>query len=366
MGQFAGDVHDNGNDVDTDACTSACTKAACGDGFTQPPESCDDGNANSDAGACTGNCTLAECGDGLVYAGQEECDNANNNGPGQACLGTCLKNVCGDGDKGPGEQCDLGAQNSNTGKCHLNCTLDVCGDKFVGPTETCDDGNKINGDGCSVNCIAELKCNGKLYKCGNGLDDDGDGKIDLKDPECTSPCDDDEKSFQTSLPGQNLDCKSDCYWDANSGAGEDKCEWNLKCDPLSPGDDIGCAYDKNLKMCTMTQPDPCLNFCVPLIPNGCDCFGCCEIAGKFYYLNSNPQCSLNNLGACNSCTFNKQCANSCEPAQCEVCFGQDVNDLPPECNDTPSCDNGLPCLDETDCPGFNFCQTGCCVEIAPA
>jgi cysteine-rich repeat protein len=180
------------------------------------------------------------------------------------------------------------------------------------PAETCDDGNKINGDGCSVNCVAELKCDGKLYKCGNGLDDDADGKIDLKDPECTSPCDDDEKSFQTSLPGQNLDCKSDCYWDANSGAGEDKCDWNLKCDPQNPGDDIGCKYDPGQKMCMMTQGDPCLDFCVPLIPNGCDCFGCCEISGKFVYLNSNPQCNLANLAACNSCTFNEQCANTCD------------------------------------------------------
>ena len=361
-----GEACDDGNDIETDACTSACTKAACGDGFIQPPESCDDGNANSDAAACTGNCLFAECGDGLVYAGQEECDNGNNNGPGQVCLLNCAKNVCGDGDKGPDEQCDLGPKNSNTGKCHLNCKLDVCGDKLVGPTETCDDGNKLGGDGCSAFCVAEIKCSGKLYKCGNGIDDDNDGKIDLKDPECTSPCDDDEKSFQTVLPGQNLDCKSDCYWDANSGGGDDKCEWNLKCDPQNPGEDIACVYDKNQKMCMMTQPDPCLNFCVPLIPNGCDCFGCCQIAGKFFYLNSNPQCSLDNLAACNTCTFNNQCANTCKPEECELCFGQDINDLPPECNDMPQCDNGLPCLDETDCPNQNFCQTGCCIDIVPA
>ena len=335
------------------------------DGFAQAPEQCDEGNANSDAGMCTSACKAAKCGDGLIHAGQEQCDDGVDNGPGKVCLATCVTNVCGDGDKGPGEACDLGIKNSNTGMCHLNCKLDVCGDKLVGPTETCDDGNKLNGDGCSQLCFAELKCAGKLYKCGNGLDDDGDGKVDLDDPECTSPCDDDEKSFQTALPGQNLDCKSDCYWDANSGGGEDHCEWNLKCDAKNPGDDIGCVYDKNQKMCMMTQTQQCLDFCVPLIPNGCDCFGCCIIAGKPLYLNSNPQCSLGNLDACNACTFNLQCANACEPAQCELCFGQDIDDLPPECDKQPTCDDGVACLDESDCPAFNFCQTGCCVPIMP-
>jgi hypothetical protein len=105
---------------------------------------------------------------------------------------------------------------------------------------------------------------------------------------------------------------------------------------------------------------------VPLIPNGCDCFGCCQVGDQFVYLNSNPQCGLDNLDACNSCTFFPQCANPCEAEMCEVCFGQDIDDLPPECNGMPTCEAGVTaCTDMADCAPGEFCQTGCCVAIIP-
>ena len=223
-------------------------------------------------------------------------------------------------------------------------------------------------DGCSASCQTVtpqvLECGNKLYECGDTLDNDMDGVIDLDDPECISPCDDDEGSFETKLPGQNQDCKSDCYFDANSGGGDDHCEWNLKCDPLNPGAEIGCEYDPDFGMCSLEMPQSCLDFCVPLVPNGCDCFGCCEIEGQFVYLDG-ADCSLDNLDSCQSCTFFEGCNNPCDPDNCEVCFGQDPDDLPPECG-LPTCDMGqTPCLDEGDCAIGEFCQTGCCLPIIP-
>jgi cysteine-rich repeat protein len=270
-----------------------------------------------------------------VWAGEEECDNGGNNGPNQACLAGCVKNVCGDGDKGPGEQCD--------------------------------DGNMVDDDGCDSSCLVEgglIWCGNKIYQCGNDIDDDMDGKVDLDDPECTSPCDDDESSFKTLLPGQNEDCKSDCYWDDDSGVGNDGCEWNLKCDPENPGSDTNCEYDPDFKMCDLKQTQMCKDICGPITPNGCDCFGCCEIQGNFYYLDGNV-CDLEDLSKCDSCTFHPGCNNPCEPEECEVCFGDDPDDLPDEC-DEPKCDNNLtPCEDESDCMVGEFCQTGCCVAIQP-
>jgi hypothetical protein len=113
------------------------------------------------------------------------------------------------------------------------------------------------------------------------------------------------------------------------------------------------------------MPQGCLDFCVPLVPNGCDCFGCCEVEGNFYYLNSGPDCSLDNLKGCNECTFFENCNNPCEPEMCEICFGQDVDDLPPECNDMPVCEmEGVPsCTDSSECAVGEFCQTGCCIPI---
>ena len=67
--------------------------------------------------------------------------------------------------------------------------------------------------------------------CSDGIDNDGDGLIDYNDPECVGPLDNDEGSFATGIPGDNVDpCKQDCFFDGNSGLGDDGCEWQLKCD----------------------------------------------------------------------------------------------------------------------------------------
>jgi cysteine-rich repeat protein len=239
-----------------------------------------------------------------------------------------------------------------------------CGDEVVSLGETCDDGNLVAGDGCSEACSIEgqiLPCGDKIYACGDGIDNDGDGQVDTDDPECISPCDDDEASFRTDLP--NEDCKADCFFDSDSGVGNDQCEWNLKCDPQNPGAQVGCEYDPDFGMCELEVSPECLDKCAPLVPNGCDCFGCCEIAGDFYYLDSSSECSLDNLGACESCTFYEGCNNPCEPELCELCFGQDPSELPEGCEITCTDESLMACESSLDCEEGTFCQTGCCVPI---
>ena len=73
---------DDGNQVDTDACTNACELPVCGDTITSPPEQCDDGNTTSGDG-CDSSCMIETepepfCGDGQVDPG-EQCDDGNNN-----------------------------------------------------------------------------------------------------------------------------------------------------------------------------------------------------------------------------------------------------------------------------------------------
>src|SRR5262245_41438285 len=41
-------------------------------------------------------------------------------------------------------------------------------------------------------------CQGKTYACGNCLDDDGDGKIDMEDPDCLGPCHNAENTYYGS------------------------------------------------------------------------------------------------------------------------------------------------------------------------
>ena len=233
-------------------------------------------------------------------------------------------------------------------------------------TTTATTGGETTGGGVPM----PVECAGKIYQCGDALDNDRDGNIDGGDPECTSPCDDSEGSFQTNLPGQNKDCLSDCYWDGDSGQGNDSCVWNLQCDPQNPGEVIGCAYDPAKNGCDVMQPAMCLEFCSQLAPNGCDCFGCCDVATPNgviqVYLGGNPDCSLQDLDACNSCTKQPGCSNDCNPEKCELCFGQD--ELPEGCM-VPGCDNKEPCtvdkLGNSNCLEGFFCSTGCCQAIIP-
>ncbi|MCA9695918.1 MAG: hypothetical protein KC431_00220, partial [Myxococcales bacterium] len=303
--------------------------------------------------------------------GQEECDDGQNNACEADCKDDCTVQFCGDSCIGPNEECDNGDVNNQPGlECLPGCINNVCGDGDQGPNEGCDDGNLMNDDGCSDVCAIEMPppqaifCGNAIYECGDTIDNDNDNMIDLDDSDCTTPCDDDESSLQTNLPGQNNDCKQDCFWDSNSGQGDDHCVWNLKCDPENPGADVGCAYDPNFNQCNVQMPQSCLDFCVPLVPNGCDCFGCCLIGNEYYYLDSNPDCSLDNLAACNHCTFFDNCANQCEPENCELCFGQDPEDLPDECGGEPTCPPNLdPCVDTAECDEGWYCQTGCCVPV---
>jgi cysteine-rich repeat protein len=60
----------------------------CGDGTVDPGEVCDDGNRiNTDA--CTNSCEIAVCGDGVVRTGVEQCDDSNT------IAGDCCSSDCG-------------------------------------------------------------------------------------------------------------------------------------------------------------------------------------------------------------------------------------------------------------------------------
>ncbi|MCA9710177.1 MAG: hypothetical protein KDK70_30335 [Myxococcales bacterium] len=215
-----------------------------------------------------------------------------------------------------------------------------------------------------------VDCGGTIWACGDGKDNDGDGFIDLNDPECTGPCDDDESSFQTGIPGDNMDCKQDCFFDGNSGQGDDGCVWDLRCDPENPGEFINCEYTggNNCDNQPPNQDQGCIEFCEPFVPPGCDCFGCCEVhlddgTSVWIFLNSHPDCALDNLAACTECSPQiDDCGNTCEPQECELCFGE--TELPPGCDET-NCPDSMPCMEHADCANDYFCYLGCCVPPPP-
>jgi len=225
-------------------------------------------------------------------------------------------------------------------------------------------------------------------QCSDGIDNDGDGLIDYADPECVGPLDNDESSFATGIPGDNVDaCKQDCFFDGNSGMGDDHCLWQLKCDPLSRS--ASCPYDpsyasQHATECSVSasQSQACLTACHKLVPNGCDCFGCCEIPGAPNAIRLAATCTadkFNDPVACPPCTQVTQCANTCD--HCEICIGKPT--LPPDCGPVvadggstppppppPVCPGtsqacGPGGIDPAACPAGTGCITGCCLNLIP-
>ena len=149
----AGEACDDGNLVDTDACTSACKLATCGDGvvYAEMMEQCDDKNTD-DTDACLGTCKTARCGDGVVQAGVESCDDGNVVQT-DACRNNCTPAGCGDGVVQAGlEMCDDGNL-VNTDACLATCMPARCGDGITqAGVEACDDGNKDELDDCRSDC----------------------------------------------------------------------------------------------------------------------------------------------------------------------------------------------------------------------
>jgi len=241
-------------------------------------------------------------------------------------------------------------------------------------------------------------CAGKQYLCGDCLDNDADGKIDSQDPDCLGPCHNAENTFALGIPGGGHgNCGSiECYYDSDTGRGNDGCTYDLRCDPKVPDPTCNPPAPGSAN-CSGAQPATCGSVCGPLTPNGCDCFGCCSVTlpgggTRDIFLGSEaanqaagisaPPCTLANAGnttACRSCTPNPTCFKGC--GTCQLCLGK--TELPPECTPSAPTDGGAPptlpdggtivrcpggeqaCGLPTDpaCPANAYCITGCCIVI---
>jgi hypothetical protein len=213
-----------------------------------------------------------------------------------------------------------------------------------------------------------ISCGGSILACIDGDDNDGDGLVDLLDPECTGVCDNSEDSFDLSPPGDPGLCTRDCFFDGNSGSGDDQCEVDLRCDSENPGGYLGCEFSNSNQFCP-NRPEPllegCAPFCEPFVLPGCDCFGCCEIATAdgplTIFLEGHADCRLDNLAACTSCTSRiDECGNPC--GECEICFGQTEPEA--DCR-TNECDGAPTCSSHEDCACGEACHLGCCRPPPP-
>jgi hypothetical protein len=213
-------------------------------------------------------------------------------------------------------------------------------------------------------------------ECSDCVDNDMDGEIDGYDIECTGLADDDEDSFATGIPGDNMDAvNQDCFFDGNSGSGNDGCSIHVCC-LLGAPDVASCPIGANQydpAECSSPQVMACVDLCAPLAPPGCDCFGCCTICDPatnqcrdiITNPNTAPNCNEDTIldpNACPSCTKVTSCETPCNPDMCILCPGQDPSDLPPGCTGA-MCPSGQQECSTMPCPMGQFCSNGCCIGV---
>jgi hypothetical protein len=265
--------------------------------------------------------------------------------------------------------CSDPAGNGNGNGDGGNNTGDGGNNTGDGGNNTGDGGNTGGDGGTTPGCDAT-----EGPQCNNCIDDDGDGLIDGADPHCISALDNDEASFATGIPGDNMDLvNQDCFFDGDSGAGNDGCNQHVCC-ILGAPDRASCPYGANQydpAQCGL--PAECIEFCAPITPPGCDCFGCCTQCndeGCFdVYINPTvaPNCDVDVLGdpeLCPSCVKRDECGVEC--GGCVLCPGQTEDDLPPECAGENQCPgDSQPCEVTADCGEGMFCSNQCCIFNVP-
>jgi hypothetical protein len=213
----------------------------------------------------------------------------------------------------------------------------------------------------TMTATGTVLCGNEPCACNNGIDDDGDGTADGFDIECTGAIDNDEGSFATGIPGDNRDPKwQDCFFDGNSGHGDDRCRYPTECltGELSLDDEA----------CAVTQA--CRDNCQPRTPKGCDCFGCCAVptpgGGEVNVLLTDT-CSAEKIGdteACPECTPSTECVGAPPGDDGDPDPGDpstpDAGD--PDPGDT-GCNGRIECDAKGGCEVGEFCSQGCCLVI---
>ncbi|MCB9596011.1 MAG: DUF4215 domain-containing protein [Sandaracinaceae bacterium] len=288
---MAGELCDDGNASDFDACTTACVPAACGDGIVQTGEQCDVGptpttwcvgcarvgstcgngvleategeecdDANAtDGDGCSAVCRVESCGDGIVQAGRGEACDDGGNGDGDGCSDACELEGCGDGNVHPGlgEACDDGPANGDDAACTSACAVAECGDGLVLlGVEECDDGNDAVGDGCNAACVIE--------RCGDGAPGPGeecdDGNADERDgcsPACRFEiCGDGRPGPAEQCDDGNLSdgdgCDKDCLLEDLGACGDGVVGTGEQCDDGGTASGDGCG-----EFCQLEDPEAC-------------------------------------------------------------------------------------------------------------
>ncbi len=226
-----------------------------------------------------------------------------------------------------------------------------------------------NGDG-DGSISPHAMCGSNICQCDDDVDNDADALADGLDPECTAPFDNDEESFATGGPKAGPNACEDCFWDGNADTVDDGCTYTAACRTSGVLDGAGGPPSSMCRSCEVTPR--CIDSCRGSTPNGCDCFGCCEITrndGTLAHVVLNDECSVKRVDderRCPVCVQNSECLNTC--GRCELCLGKKMEDLPADCMSASEtdpqhqCDEGYQaCSAESPCADGYYCVLGCCL-----
>lgn len=268
----------------------------CGDGLSEFPEECDDGNT-ADGDGCSAGCRVEQpptsvCGDGLVDDG-EACDDGNTDnddgcsvycqveagfecaGEPSVCTGTCGNAIleyyeqCDDGNLAGGDGCSELCRVEEGYTCEGMPSLceAICGDGLILGDEECDDGNLGSNDGCGGTCLLEpgFVCAGEPTHCeticGDGLavgDEtcDGAGETATCDVDCTAvACGDGVLNLAAGEQcddGNNIDCdgcSALCTSESPSVCGDGLVGCGETCDDGNTVGGDGCGPACLLEQC---------------------------------------------------------------------------------------------------------------------
>ncbi len=296
---------------------------ACGDGFVQVGEECDDRNQNN-ADGCTNACKKLFCGDGLKQAG-EVCDNGSQNGPAPLqCSKLCqwtMINVCGNALREGIEQCDDGNAIA-TDACNNNCMFPTtCGNGVKEGPEQCDDGNRNDNDACTNACNNAKCLDGIVWTNVEGCDDGNTINTDACSNVCTKTpvCGDHIQDYGEQCDDGNTvngdGCSSTCQNQSTTPVcGNGKTESGEQCDDGNQVDTDSCRNN-----CTVLSVS-CGNGIVQA-GEQCDdantvasdgCTGSCQTArcGDGVVRSGYELCDDGNAVNTDACT------TSCKPARC--------------------------------------------------
>jgi hypothetical protein len=260
-----------------------------------------------------------------------------------AAWSLCLLSVACGSDRKPDDGADDGGQlgldggagSSDAGDAQTVDASGIDASRDSQVSNTAPEG----GSPLVVNDAGQVLCGKLPCQCSDGVVQDQDGLVDMADLECVSAWDKDETSLATGLSGDNRDSAcQDCFFDGNSGAGNDGCAIATSCRTLGTAEGApgGCS--------TCTPSDRCTTVCQAYTPNGCDCFGCCGVQlgsniVKNVLLSGTCSVDGSNLSNCTECVPSTACANTC--GRCELCPGKMVADLPADCGSTNGADGGV-------------------------